>query len=82
MSHLLAMYYAKTNGWPYVFILEDDAWPNTDAVKRLRQVIEEADRLSRSGATCRFILCGNSAILKSRNINNNVFYGIDQFYGS
>ena len=77
MSHLLAMYYAKTNGWPYVFIFEDDAWPNTDAAKRLRQAIEEADKLSRSGAACRFILCGNSAIIKSHDIGNDMFYGID-----
>ena len=82
MSHLLAIYYAKTRNWPYVFVLEDDAWPNVDAAKLIQDVIEEADRIRRDGGQCRFILCGNSSVLKRRSIDNNIFDGIDRFYGS
>jgi len=39
LSHLLCVYYAKLNNWPYVLIFEDDACPSKNAKDKLLNVI-------------------------------------------
>jgi len=52
LSHMLAAYFAKANGWPYALVFEDDAWPMLGAAETYNAVLEAG------GAGAGFVKCG------------------------
>lgn len=46
LSHLLCIYYAKLNNWPYVLVLEDDACPCKNAKDKLLNIVQKLDLTS------------------------------------
>jgi len=58
LSHMLAVYYAKANNWPYVMIFEDDAWPMLEVSNMCRATLDYIDKLKAADKPVKFVKCG------------------------